>query len=179
MRRIVIVGSAGSGKTALALRLGRDAELPVISLDNIWKPQWTNDDLPVFRALVTKAHAGDAWISDGNFAAASFDIRLPRAELVVWLERSRLVCTWRAISRVFRSDEVHSLRHLPKVLAFIWNFERVNRSLIEAARLAHGPGVPVIRLADDYATADFVRSVRGIAGRDARPNKQEHKLCNL
>ncbi len=160
MRRIVILGCAGSGKTALALWLGRNTKLPVICLDTIWNPQWTKDDVPAFRALVTKAHGSDAWISDGNFALASFDIRLPRAELVVWLERPRLVCAWRAFSRVFRSDEAHSLRDLPKVLAYIWNFERVNRPLIEAARLAHGARVPVIRLANDHAVADFVRSVR-------------------
>jgi predicted dehydrogenase len=37
---------------------GRDTKFPVISFDTIWKPQWTRDDLPAFRALITKAHLG-------------------------------------------------------------------------------------------------------------------------
>ena len=159
-KRIVILGCAGSGKTALALRLGRDLNLPVICLDTIWRPQWTKDDLPEFRALVAKAHEVEGWISDGNFAVASFDIRLPRAELIVWLERTRLFCAWRSISRVFRSGEAHNLRDLPKVLRFIWNFDRVNRPLIETTRTTHGGGLPVIRLTSDLAISDVAHSLR-------------------
>jgi hypothetical protein len=92
------------------------------------------------------AHAADAWISDGNFALATFDIRLPRADLIVWLERPRMVCVWRAVTRVFKTGEAHTLRNLPKVLAFIRNFDRVNRPRIEAARREHGPSVPLMRL---------------------------------
>lgn len=159
-KRIVILGCAGSGKTALALRLGRDLNVPVICLDTIWKPRWTKDDLAEFRALVEKAHGGEGWISDGNFAVASFDIRLPRAELIVSLERTRLVCVWRSIGRVFRSGEAHNLRDLPKVLRFIWNFERVNRPVIETTRTTHGGSLPVIRLTSDLAISDFARSLR-------------------
>ena len=118
------------------------------------------DDLPEFRALVAKAHESEGWISEGNFAAASFDIRLPRAELIVWLERTRLICASPSISRVFRSGEAHYLRDLPKVLRFIWNFERVNRPLIEAARTTYGGHVPVVRLTCDIAIGDFARSLQ-------------------
>ncbi len=93
-----------------------------------------------------EAHAGDEWISDGNFALATFDIRLPRATLVIWLERSKLYCAWRAITRVFKRDEAHRIGGLTEVLAFIWKFDRVNRPRIEAARECHGPDVPVRRL---------------------------------
>ena len=170
MMRILILGCAGSGKTALAQRLGRETTLPVITLDAIWKGRLSRADLPAFRALVTEAHAGDSWISDGNFAAATFEIRLPRADLIVWLERSRLLCAWRAIRRAISSDAVHHFRDLPEVLAFIWNFERVNRPIIESARLAHGPCVPVVHLADDEAIADFVRDLRNRTSRSS-PSK--------
>src|ERR1700685_1163174 len=88
MARIVILGCAGSGKTTLARQLGERTGAPVICLDAIWQPHWEAKDLPAFRALPMEAHATDEWISDGNFAVASFDIRLPRATLVIWLERS-------------------------------------------------------------------------------------------
>ncbi|MGH7925255.1 MAG: AAA family ATPase [Candidatus Binatus sp.] len=146
MPRIVVLGCAGSGKTTLAQRLGEATGAPVICLDAIWQPHWGKDDVPKFRTLMKKAHAGDNWISDGNYALATFDIRLPRATQVVWLDRPRLFCAWRSIARVFRPGEMHRIRDLTKVLRFIRNFDRVNRPLIEAQRIAHGPDVPVRRL---------------------------------
>lgn len=163
MRRIVILGCAGSGKSALARMLGEVTGLPVVCLDSIWQPHWTKDDVPRFRKLIADAHADDGWISDGNFAVATFDLRLPRADLVVWLERPRLGCAWRAIRRVFRQGEAHRFRNLNRVLAFIWNFDRVNRPLIEETRAEHGPSVPVMRLRNDDEIAEFVRSARVLA----------------
>jgi hypothetical protein len=42
-----------------------------------------------------------------------------------------------------------------KVLKFIWNFDRVNRPRIESKRMAHGPRVPVTRLANSNEIEDF------------------------
>ena len=156
MARIVILGCAGTGKTTLARQLGERTGAPVICLDAIWQPHWDQKNVPEFRALIRQAHSGDQWISDGNFALATFDIRLPRATLVVWLERSKLYCAWRAITRVFKRDEAHRLSKLVNVLAFIWRFNKVNRPRIEAARTAHGADVPVCRLADSGDIAAFL-----------------------
>ncbi len=156
MARIVILGCAGSGKTTLARQLGVRTGAPVICLDAIWQSHWDQKDVPAFRTLMQQAHAGDAWISDGNFALATFDIRLPRATLVIWLEPSTLNCSWRAASRVFKRGEPHRLTSLAKVLTFIWRFDRVNRPRIEAARALYGPGVPVLRLAGRRDITAFV-----------------------
>lgn len=140
MERIVILGCAGTGKTTLAYRLGAKTGAPVICLDAIWRRE---PDVPGFRALLQQAHAGESWISDGNFSAATFDIRLPRATRIIWLEKSRLLCAWRAIARAFTPGEPHGLRKLPEVLRFIWKFDRVNRPRIETLREQFGPHVPV------------------------------------
>jgi adenylate kinase family enzyme len=158
MSRIVVLGCAGSGKTTLAQRFGERTGAPVISLDAIWQPQWTTDDVPNFRILMKQAHAGESWISDGNFAVATFDLRLPRATLVVWLDRPKLFCAWRAITRVFQPGEDHRIGGLAKVLRFIWSFDRINRPLIETQRIAHGPNVPVCRLKSNREIAAFLAS---------------------
>ena len=157
-RRIVLLGCAGAGKTTLARRLGERSGIPVVCLDAIWLPDWGPSDVERFRALMVEAHAGDAWISDGNYALATFDIRLPRADLIVWLDRPRLHCAWRAIRRVFRRGEAHRLKDVAKALGFILGFERINRPRIEAARLEHGPDVPVVHLHNDRAIAAFLLS---------------------
>jgi adenylate kinase family enzyme len=161
-KRIVLLGCAGAGKSTLARRLGEQSGAAVICLDAIWRPEWA-DDIGPFRALMTKTHAGQAWISDGNFALATFDIRLPRADLIVWLDRPRLSCTWRAITRVFRPGEAHQRGDLIKALRFIWGFERINRPRIEAARLKHGAQVPVIHLRGDRDIEAFLLAYGGIA----------------
>jgi adenylate kinase family enzyme len=158
MPRIVILGCAGSGKTTLAYRLGARVGAPVICLDTIWQPQWGPDNVPAFRELMRVAHAGESWISDGNFAAATFDIRLPRADLIVWLDRPRFTCAVRAIARVLRPAEAHSIARLSKVLAFIWNFDRINRPKIEANRIAHGPNISVRRLTSDREAEAYLLS---------------------
>ena len=92
------------------------------------------------------------------FAVASFDIRLPRATLIVWMDRPRLSCAWRASARVFRRGEAHRIGGLAKVMRFIWGFDRINRPLIEAQRIAHGPEVPVVRLTNSREIAAFLKS---------------------
>jgi adenylate kinase family enzyme len=158
MARIVVLGCAGSGKTTLARQLGKRMGAPVICLDAIWRLHWGPKDVPAFRTLIEKSHAGDEWISDGNFAVATFDIRLPRATLVIWLERSKLFCAWRAVTRVFKHGGDHQIGRLAEVLAFIWKFERVNRPRIEAIRISHGPHVPVRRLTSSREIEAFLSS---------------------
>ena len=158
MRRVIVLGCAGTGKTtfarALAARIGAQA----VVLDDVWQAEWGPEHTPAFRDLLTEAHAGEAWVSDGNFAAVSFDLRLPRADLVVWLERPRWLCLLRAAQRVFRPGEAHRLTDLGKVFAFIWNFDRINRPRIEAALKAHGPNVPIVRLRTNSQVAAFLAS---------------------
>jgi len=147
----------------LARQLGERTGAPVVCLDAIWQPHWDEKNVPAFRALMKEAHAGDEWISDGNFALATFDIRLPRATLVIWIERSRLYCVWRAFTRVFKRGEPHRLGKLTTVLAFIWKFDRINRPRIEAARISHGSDVPVRRLSGSREIAAFLSSCSEMA----------------
>jgi adenylate kinase family enzyme len=154
--RVIVLGCAGSGKSTFAGRLSERIGAPLIDLDALWRAQG-DEDLDRFRETMVRLHAGESWISDGNFSVATFDIRLPRAHLVVWLDRPRLVCAWRAVFRVIAPGEPHHrLRDLGQVLAFIRYFDRKNRPLIEAERIKHGPDIPVVHLATDRATDAFL-----------------------
>lgn len=117
-----------------------------------------------------KAHAGDEWISDGNFALATFDIRLPHATLVIWLDRSKISCACRAILRVFKRSEPHRIDRLFKVLVFIWRFDKVNRPRIEETRVTYGPGVPVRRLTNNRDITAFLCSYEGRADQSRSPD---------
>lgn len=158
MARILILGCAGAGKTTLARQLGECMHAPVICLDALWESHGGGNNVATFKALVKEAHAKDHWISDGNFAQATFDIRLPRATLVIWLECSRLSCASRAIMRVFKRKGDQKIGALINVLTFIWNFNRINRPRIENLRVTHGPGVPILKLRSSREIAAFLSS---------------------
>jgi adenylate kinase family enzyme len=160
-QRIVILGCAGTGKTVFARRVAERLAVPVICLDEMLQRSGAADDWPAFRARVAEAHAREAWVSDGNFAQVSFDLRLPRSELIIWLERPRILCTWSVCMRVFRPGEAHKLRNLSAVLKFIWNFDRVNRPIIEAQRAAHGMNVPVVHMRNRGAMTEFLETLAG------------------
>src|SRR6185369_4540188 len=67
MRRIVIIGPLGAGKSTLAVELGRILEIPVHHLDTLyWGDTWTPPSAAEWDGLLDRLVAGDAWIIDGN-----------------------------------------------------------------------------------------------------------------
>jgi adenylate kinase family enzyme len=170
MRRVVILGNAGSGKSTLARRLGERLGLPVVHLDLLfWRPGWTEPDNDAFRARVRDAIAGDAWICEGNYVGRTFDLRLPRADQVIWMDTPRLTCARRVILRSAlarpRPDLAAGCKEglfgvgFPEFLAYTWAYDRRSRPRIEAAREAIGPNVPVVHLRGKRQIDGFLASV--------------------
>jgi adenylate kinase family enzyme len=170
MRRVVILGTAGTGKSTLARRLGERLRIPVIHLDALnWEPGWKALPAEEFRSRLAEALTGDAWITDGNYAILTFDLRMPRADLVIWVERPALHCAWRVFRRAVRSQfsAAEDLapgckEHLGKLFDRLWfiaNFNRINRPRIETARMTYGLNVPVIVLHGDDEIAAFLSNL--------------------
>lgn len=169
-QRIVIVGCSGSGKSSLARALSARLDLPVIHLDALyWRPGWTPSSNETFRARVAKAVAGDAWICDGGYSS-TYDLRLPRADLVIWLDRSRWRCLWRVVIRWLthigrtRADmgpDCPEKIDLEFVL-FIWNWRRRNRPTLEAGLARFAPEAPLTVLRSDRQVADFLATATSL-----------------
>ena len=55
MRRILVVGCCGAGKTTLSRELGEILRIPVYHLDRyFWKPGWVEDSKENFDAALAK-----------------------------------------------------------------------------------------------------------------------------
>lgn len=164
MRRILIIGNSGAGKSTLARQLGEKLSLPVIHLDVLfWKPGWTESHDDDFRARSAEALAGEAWVCDGNFGG-SWDLRMPLADTIVWIDQPPWLCLVRAIWRVVkyrhgtRPDMAEGCRETIDLTfyGFILTYNRKVRPRLEAALATHGAHARRVRLRSDREIAAFL-----------------------
>lgn len=100
MKRVVIMGCPGSGKTTLALKLARILNLPTVHLDrehNMPYPGARNK-----HSNWNERHAAliadEKWIMDGLYYQTAGE-RIRRADLIIWFELPIFVCLFRVIKR--------------------------------------------------------------------------------
>lgn len=93
---------AGSGKSTFSRALSAKTGLPLIHLDlAYWKPGWVKPSQEEWREKQSSLVAGDAWIIDGN-DDETLDLRLERADTVVFLDTPWWTCAGRAFLRGLR-----------------------------------------------------------------------------
>ena len=102
MKRVLVIGSGGAGKSSFAVQLAEHTGLPLIHLDaEFWKPGWVETPKDEWAAKVEKLVSQERWIMDGNFGG-TMERRIAACDTVVFLDISRWVCLWRVIARRVR-----------------------------------------------------------------------------
>jgi adenylate kinase family enzyme len=167
MNRIIVVGNAGAGKSTFARRLGGKLALPVIHLDShFWRPGWQVPEPNAWRQQVVALAAAPAWVMDGNYIN-TFDIRMPRADGLVWLDHARGICMRRVLTRTIigygrtRSDLAEGCpdRFDVAFLRYVWNFPVTQRPRIVAGIAQFGGHLRVVRLGCDRDAENFLIKV--------------------
>ena len=102
MRRVLVIGSGGAGKSTAARRLAAATGLPLVHLDReYWHPGWRPTPPEEWRRVVGELIAAEHWVLDGNYGG-TLATRLARADTVVFLDIGRITCLVRAIRRAIR-----------------------------------------------------------------------------
>ena len=180
-RRILITGSAGSGKTWLGRELSARLGYPHIELDGLYHgPNWTPADPTDFRAAVAALVAGPEWVIDGNYRSKLDATVRQRAELVIALDLPRLVVLAqllrRTVSRMARRTELwngntENWRNLisrdPQVNLLLWahqNFGRFRRRARADELASRAGGASAVRLTSRAQLARFAQYLSNRAG---------------
>jgi adenylate kinase family enzyme len=165
-RRVIVTGLAGSGKSTFALALAAETGLPVIHLDlHFWKPGWVAPSETEWREKQRGVLVGDAWIADGNYHE-TLDLRLERADTVVFLDLPWWLCAGRAFLRGFRMpSELPEgcdysawlrLRDEWRLAGLIWRNRRSDPAREHEIIARHGRHVAVHVLRSKWAVREFL-----------------------
>ena len=138
MRRVLVIGSGGSGKSTFARELGRRTGLPVLHLDaHFWRPGWVRPSPEEWRSTVRSLLAESTWIMDGNYGG-TLEERVRRADAVIFRDMSGRTCIRRVIGR-WRRDRGRVREDMPAGCPERLSFEFLRRIFSYPAR--HRPGI--------------------------------------
>jgi adenylate kinase family enzyme len=167
MRRVIVVGPCGAGKSTLARRLATILHMPVYHMDQfIWSAGWIQTPLEQWRAAVERAVRGDAWVLDGNPTSA---YAYCAADTVVFLDLPRSTCIGRVVRRIattFGRVRPDMAPGCPEkldweFLRYVWDYPVDRRPVVleSIRRYASGNGKRVVTLRRPVEVERFVREV--------------------
>lgn len=92
MKRIIVIGCPGSGKSRLSRELHTKTGIPLYHLDMIfWNADKTTVEKSVFLSRLSDVLAKERWIIDGNYAS-TMEQRMAACDTVVFLDYPVDVC---------------------------------------------------------------------------------------
>jgi adenylate kinase family enzyme len=95
MKKIMVFGRPGSGKTHFAERLGEILKIPVFHLDKyFYLANWQEKPEQDFLKDLYEILKEDAWILDGN-CMHSLPLRLKHADTIIYFKMNRILCLYR------------------------------------------------------------------------------------
>lgn len=100
MKKVIIIGCPGAGKSTFARKLKDRTGLPLFYLDMIWhKADGTNISRDEFDGKIKEIMKKEQWILDGNYIR-TLEMRLKECDTVFLLDYPLELCLEGAASRI-------------------------------------------------------------------------------
>ena len=92
MRKVIVIGCPGSGKSTFARALHKKTSIPLYHLDMMyWNADKTTVEKSVFLERLTAVLEKDEWIIDGNYSS-TMELRMAACDMVIFLDYPLEVC---------------------------------------------------------------------------------------
>ena len=100
MKRILVIGCPGAGKTYFSKQLAKILSLPLVHMDNLyWHEDKTSISTDELKEKLLPYLVKDEWIIDGNYHK-TLEMRLPYATDVFVLDLPRTECIQGILDRI-------------------------------------------------------------------------------
>lgn len=164
MKRIMVIGSGGAGKSTFARKLGERLQIEVLHLDVFhWRPGWVAPPKDEWLKTVEGLIKRDSWIMDGNFSS-TLEMRYGACDTLIFLDMPRALCLWRVLKRLVmyrratRPDmaEGCSEKLDLEFLLWVWNYPKRTRPKVVEMMKSNPQGRKIVWLRSRSAVEKFL-----------------------
>jgi adenylate kinase family enzyme len=168
MKKILVIGSGGAGKSTFAQRLGAILGLEVIHLDSLyWSAGWVEMPKGEWKIKVEELLKKDSWIMDGNYGG-TLDLRLTACDTVIFLDIPRSICLRRILKRraLYRRESRPDMaegcpeRLTWQFIKWIWDYPRKRKPAILEKLKSYSHSKTVIVLKSQTEIESFLANQR-------------------
>jgi adenylate kinase family enzyme len=168
MRKVLVIGSSGAGKSTFARRLGQILDIEVVHLDSLyWRAGWIETPKPEWAQTVAELVRRDAWVMDGNYSG-TFDIRVKACDTLIFLDMPRLLCLRRVLQRFI----LYRRRTRPDMAAgcvekidrefilWVWNYPKTHRPRVLELMRENAGSKRMVRLRSPAEAENFLAALK-------------------
>lgn len=160
VRRVVILGRGGAGKSVLARDISDVTGIPAVELDALfWQPGSTPMDPSRWAACQHELVQRDRWILDGDLGPydTALEVRLRAADTIIVLDFTFLRCVWRTLRRG---------REQAEYWRWVWAYRRRSFPGVMRAISSQAPRAKLYVLCNPAMVRRFGDEVRQTAAQD-------------
>ena len=162
MKRILVIGCPGAGKTYFAKKLKSFINLPIVHMDNLyWRQDKTSISQEELGQKLLPYLEKDEWIIDGNYHD-TLELRLKYATDVFFLNVTREECIEGILERIDQPRDdipwIETKKDAAELIAWTLDYEERTKAK-EEELLKHYPHVKVHILKSRKEVNDYLASL--------------------
>ncbi len=138
MKKILVLGICGAGKSSLSKKLSDALDLPLYHLDSVyWQANWKIPKEDEWHTKLNNILSKPEWIMDGNYCK-TLEMRIKSADTVIFLNIPKHIAIYRVLKRSFtnfnmtRPDMGKDCKEKFdfSFLKYVWNFNSIQKNKI-------------------------------------------------